>query len=149
MKRMVLLLITALALSSCRTIPPAVVDLPTTPIIAEVKGEAANIVTQTVEIEKTIDHIITITDGPAKAELVGLRDQVVVLNSDAQRHVSRIAELESANTDAVDLYNAERVARAEAESLAARRTTQRNVAIITASILAAVLAFGIFIAVKK
>lgn len=149
MKRMALLFLSALALSSCRTIPTPLVDLPTTPIITEVKEGAVEIVTQTVEIEKVIDHIITITDGPAKAELVGLRDQVVVLKSDAQRHVAKIAELETTNGSAVNLYNAEREARAEAEALAERRTTQRNVAIIAALILAAILTVGIIIAIKK
>jgi hypothetical protein len=100
MSRITLLFLAALALSSCRTIPTPLVDLPTTPIITEVKDEATKIVTQTVEIEKVIDHIITITDGPAKTELVGLRDQVVVLKSDAQRHMKRIVELEDANSAA-------------------------------------------------
>lgn len=149
MNRMAIILLAALALSSCRTVPTTVVDLPTTPIITEVKEGAVEIVTQTVEIEKVIDHIITITDGPAKAELVGLRDQVVVLKSDAQRHVEKIAELETANGKATDLYNAEVKAHAEDEALAERRTTQRNVAIVSALILAAILTVGIIIAIKK
>lgn len=149
MTRVTLLFLAALALSSCRTIPTPLVDLPTTPIVAEVKDEATKIVTQTVEIEKVIDYIITITDGQAKAELIVLRDQVVVLKSDAQRHVAKIAELESANGKATDLYNAELKAHAEYEALAARRTTQRNVAIVSALILAAILTVGIIIAIKK
>lgn len=149
MTRMTLLFLAALALSSCRTIPTPLVDLPTTPIITEVKDEAAKIVTQTVEIEKVIDHIITITDGQSKAELIVLRDQVVVLKSDAQRHVAKIAELETANGKATDLYNAEVKAHAEYEALADRRTTQRNVAAIAALILAAILIVGIIIAIKK
>lgn len=149
MRRVAILFLAALALSSCRTVPTPVVDLPTTPIITEVKDEAVEIVTQTVEIEKVIDHIITITDGPAKAELVGLRDQVVVLKSDTQRHVAKIAELETTNGKATDLYNAEVKAHAEDEALAERRTTQRNVAAIAALILAAILTVGIIIAIKK
>ena len=68
---------------------------------------------------------------------------------DAQRHVAKIAELETANGKATDLYNAEVKAHAEDEALAERRTTQRNVAIISALILAAILTVGIIIAIKK
>jgi hypothetical protein len=149
MSRITLLFLAALALSSCRTIPTPLVDLPTTAIITEVKDEATKIVTQTVEIEKVIDHIITITDGPAKTELVGLRDQVVVLKSDAQRHMKRIVELEDANSAANRMYADEVDKRIKAETLAARRTMQRNVAIIAALILAAILTVGIIIAIKK
>lgn len=147
--RVAAIVLVALALSSCRTIQTQPVDLPTTPIVAEVKDEATQIVAQTVEIEKTIDHIITISDGQTKTELVGLRDQVVVLKSDARRHVKKIAELESANSNAVGLYNTEREARVKAESLVASRTKQRNIAAITALALAIIIALGIIITVKN
>lgn len=149
MKRTAVVILVALALSSCRTIQTQPADLPTTPIVAEVNDGATKIVAQTAEIEKTIDHIITISDGQAKTELVGLRDQVVVLKSDAQRHVKKIAELEYANSDAVALYNTERESRVKAESIVASRTKQRNIAAITALALAIVLALGIIITVKK
>ena len=65
-----------LLLVSCKTVPPEIIKVVET---VEVQAQAEQ--AQIVEIEKTVEKIVTITDGEAKTEALKLSGQVKELKA--------------------------------------------------------------------
>jgi seryl-tRNA synthetase len=101
-----IILLLVLTLASCSTIPeviPDVIDTADKIVEDSVKAgtEAGKITEKIIEIEKTVDRIVYLTDGEAKQEAVKLSIQVAEMLAENRAHETTIKTL-TGNAEKLD-----------------------------------------------